>query len=164
MAGQHPLRVSKRGGAEWPALHVPAHLTLWASTGLGVKEGIFSNRCLKTHCKWAPKLLPALRLCTVTPPHLSWQGGSAEPCHPGSHGKRLKSLSWGRDLEGRGPGEGPLLTQSTTILPSSLAPKTVLASSQGLLGRKTSTQVTGTCGDLPVPRETTMESFFTLWP
>ena len=70
----------------------------------------------------------------------------------------------GAEARREGTEEGPILTQSTSILPSSLAPKTVLASSQGLLGRNTSTQVTGTCGDLPVPKETTMESFFTLLP
>lgn len=57
-----------------------------------------------------------------------------------------------------------ILTQSTTSLPSSLAPQTVLASSQGLEGRKTSTELTGTFGALPVPRETTTPNFFTLSP
>lgn len=55
----------------------------------------------------------------------------------------------------------PVLTQSTTILPSSLAPNTVFASSQGLEGRKTSTELTGTCGGFPVPRETTSPNFLT---
>lgn len=56
----------------------------------------------------------------------------------------METLARNGDPKGGGPREGFQLTQSTTILPSSLAPKTVLASSQGLLGRKTSTQVTGT--------------------
>lgn len=55
----------------------------------------------------------------------------------------------------------PVLTQSTTILPSSLAPNMVFASSQGLEGRKTSTELTGTCGGFPVPRETTSPNFLT---
>lgn len=41
------------------------------------------------------------------------------------------------------------LTQSTNILPSSLAPTNDLASSRGLEGRKTSTEVTTSCGGLP---------------
>lgn len=55
----------------------------------------------------------------------------------------------------------PVLTQSTTILPSSLAPKTVFANSQGFEGRKTSTELTGTCGGFPVPRDTTNPNFLT---
>lgn len=43
-----------------------------------------------------------------------------------------------------------VLTQSTSILPSSLAPTKLLASSRGLEGRKTSTELTTTWGGLPV--------------
>lgn len=42
-----------------------------------------------------------------------------------------------------------VLTQSTSILPSSLAPMKDLASSRGLEGRKTSTELTATWGGLP---------------
>lgn len=41
------------------------------------------------------------------------------------------------------------LTQSTSILPSSLAPTKDLASSRGLEGRKTSTELTATWGGFP---------------
>lgn len=41
------------------------------------------------------------------------------------------------------------LTQSTSILPSSFAPTKLLASSRGLEGRKTSTELTTTWGGLP---------------
>lgn len=47
------------------------------------------------------------------------------------------------------------LTQSTSILPSSLTPTKVLASSSGFEGLNTSTELTATWGGLPVPNERT---------
>lgn len=46
-------------------------------------------------------------------------------------------------------GDVAVLTQSTSILPSSFAPMMLLASSRGLEGRKTSTELTSTWGGLP---------------
>lgn len=138
--------------APHPAAFV--QLTFRASEWGCLEEGTHSYNS-KPHWRWPLRVPAGMRLRIGDPcPGLAREGWGSLPATQGPP-----------ERQRRHPGaEGPILTQSTTILPSSFAPNTVLASSQGLLGRKTSTQVTGTCGDLPVPRETTRESFFTLSP